>query len=65
MPRATRSYFCVAILVNLKLNVAIKRTLKLNSASKGGVVGIPASLNWLDKFPELNRLVQRVCLFLL
>jgi hypothetical protein len=40
-----RSYFCVAILINLKLNVAIKRTLKLNSASKGSVVGILVSLN--------------------
>jgi hypothetical protein len=55
----------VVILVNLKLNVAVKRTLKLNSASKGGVGEIPASLDWLDKIFKLNRLAQRVCLFLL
>jgi hypothetical protein len=45
MLRATCSYFYVAILINLKLNVAIKRTLKLNSVSKGSVVGILVSLN--------------------
>jgi hypothetical protein len=64
-PRATRSCFCVAILTNLNFNVAIKRTLKLDSASKGSVVGIPASLNWLNKVLERDRLAQRVRLFLL
>ena len=55
----------MAILINLELNVAIKRTLKLDSAGKGGVVGILASLDWLNKILDLNRLAQGVCLFLL
>jgi hypothetical protein len=41
-------------------DIVIDWTLKLNSASRGGVVGVIARLDWLDKLLELNRFLQRV-----
>jgi hypothetical protein len=63
--RASSNYLYKAILINLVLNVVINLTLKLNSSSKGSIVRILAILDRFNELLELDRFLQRLCVYLL